>query len=50
MFGKCEVKIFCEMCVLSLIYSSVAVCMFYALRCVIICFYLSISNDPTYVF
>jgi hypothetical protein len=37
-----EVKIFCEMCALSLIYSYVAVCMFCAVRCVIIvCCYLS---------
>ena len=49
--AKNEVMIFGEMCVLSLIYSYVAVSMFCAVRCVIIiCFFLSFSNYSTYVF
>ena len=49
---KCnEVKIFDEICVLSLIYSYVAVCRFYAVRCfIIICFSVLFSNYSTYVF
>ena len=40
-----EVMIFGEMCVLSLIYIYVTVCMFCAVCCVIInCFYLLFSN------
>jgi len=43
--------IFGEMCVLSLIYSLVAVCMFCAVRCVIIiCLYLLFPNYSTCVF
>jgi hypothetical protein len=46
----CDVTIFGEMCVFSLIYSYVAVCMFCAVRCVIIiCFYLLLSKYSTYV-
>jgi len=46
-----EVIIFGEMCVWSLIYSYVAVCMFCAVRYVIIiCCYLLFSNYLTYVF
>jgi hypothetical protein len=42
---------FGEMCVISLIYSNVAVCMFCAVRCVItICFYLLFANYWTCVF
>jgi hypothetical protein len=48
---KCsEVMILVEMCVLSMIYSYVAVCTFCAVRCVIICFCLLFSNHSTYVF
>jgi hypothetical protein len=46
-----DVKILGEMCVLSLIYSYVAACRFYAVRCVIIIsFCLLFSNDSPYVF
>jgi len=39
-----------EMCALSFIYSCVAVCRFYTVRCVIIiCFYLLFTNYATYV-
>jgi len=40
-----------EMCVLSLIYSYVAVCTFCAVRCIIIvCFGLLFTNYSTYEF
>jgi len=46
-----EMKIVDKMCVLPLIYSYVAVCMFCAVRCVsIICCYLLSSNYSTYIF
>jgi hypothetical protein len=46
-----ELKISGEMCVWSLIYSYVAVCMFCAVRCVIIvCCYLILCNYATCVF
>jgi hypothetical protein len=45
-----DVMIFGEMCVLSLIYSYVAVCMLCAVRCVfIICSCLLFSNYSIYV-
>ena len=47
----CEVKILGKMCVLSLIYSYVAVRRICAVPCVIIiCFFLLFSNYATYVF
>ena len=46
-----DVRICGEMCVLSLIYSYLAVCTFCAVRCVIIiCFCLLFSNYSTFVF
>jgi hypothetical protein len=43
--------VWCEMRVLLLIYSYVAVCMFCAVRClIIICLSLLLSNYSTYVF
>ena len=45
-----EVKIFVEMCVLSLMYSYVALCKFCVVHCLIICFSLLFSNYSTYVF
>jgi len=43
--------IWSEMCVLSLIYSYVAVCRLCVVCClIIICFYLLFSNYSTYVF
>ena len=46
-----EVTIFGEMCVLSMIYSYVALCIFSAVRCVIIAFfYLLFYNYSTYDF
>ena len=49
---KCsEVKCFGEICVLSLLYSYVAVCMFCAVRCLItICFFLLFYNYSINVF